>query len=118
MIAILFLYFLSQINENSYPKILLSNSHIGLSDFHITKIPWGDIQSVLLEPEKLTIQTARLTKSVTLTGLEEFSNEDVERELAAEILDGSVASVGTSHTLSQLLEIYADKKDFNLESTL
>jgi len=118
MIAVLFLYFLSQITENSYPKVMLSNTHIGVSDFQMTKIPWNEIQSVRLEPQLLTIQTAAITKSVTLSGLEEYSEEDVERELAAEILDGSVASEGTSHTLSQLLTIYAAKKDFDLESTL
>ncbi len=118
MIAVLFLYFLSQITENSYPKVMLSNTHIGVSDFQMTKIPWNEIQIVRLEPLKLTIQTSSLSKSVSLTGLEEFSNDDVEKELAAEILDGSVASEGTSHTLSQLLKIYADKKDFDLQSTL
>ncbi len=118
LIAVLFLYFLSQINENSYPKVMLSNTHIGVSDFQMIKIPWNEIQTVRLEPKKLTIQTADITRSVSLTGLEEFSDDDVERELAAEILDGSVASEGTSHTLSQLLTIYAAKKDFDLESTL
>jgi len=117
LIATFLLYFLSQVAQNSHPRVMISNTHVGLSDFKSTLIPWDQVQKVRLEPKLLVIKTNKSENSMTLSGMEDISVQELEQELAAEVLDGSIASESTSNTLSQIFAQYAVDRGFDLEST-
>ena len=116
LISTFLLYFLSQVVQNSYPKVLISKTHIGYSDYASTFIPWEQVRKVKLETQLLTIQTNNSEQRIPLSGMEDISSRELSQELAAEILDGSIASESTSSTLSQLFEHYAKDRGFDLES--
>lgn len=118
LIAILFLYFNTQILQNSNPRVLLSKTHLGLSDFKATMIPWKSIKKVSLQSQGLVIHTQNSEKYFKLMGNEDYSDTEFKKELDAQILDGSFSSTGASKTLSQLLEKYAKDQGFDLETSL
>jgi len=115
LVAILLLYFLSQIFSQSQPKLFIYEEGLTIDDFSLTKFEWNNVEKVTLDPEYITIKTNTDDFKLDFSGFDDFDSPQLRVELAANVLDGRFAELDVSENVKETLQQMSADKKFTLE---
>lgn len=112
--AILFFYYFGQILYNNKPSFLLGTNRFVYDDYFPKGWSWASIQNMELDDEQMIIKDARATFRIPLQGADQIDPSQMEVELAAEVLDGSIHFIDDASNFRALIQESAEIHGFPL----
>ncbi len=117
LIAILFLFYLSQLWQYANPSIYIDNYAFSYDDFFVKQWPWKSMTHISLADGILTIASEQGDFELDLSIIDDIDYVKLSDEVEQNILDGSLTSKSPSELLKNIIEEYAQKYELQLIQT-
>lgn len=114
LIAILLLFYLSQLWQNTNPSIYIDNYAFSYDDFFVQQWPWTKMKQISMENGMLTIVSEEGDFQLDFALVDDIDYVKLSGEVEQNILDGSISKTNPSEFLKQIIEEYANKYELQL----
>ncbi len=109
LIAILLLYYLSQVFQNSVPTIYIDNRSFSYDDYFVEDWEWQGVEEIEIKEGILTLTDANKEFKLDFDLIDEVDYYALSQEVERGILDGEFAKDKSSKGLLEVVKNYATK---------
>lgn len=114
VVFLLLSYYLAQVVLHGTPTVFLTESALVYDHYFISRWPWKEMEAIELGDHELRVRSASEELCIRHIDLEQRLVEELDREVARGVLDGSLSSGSNTREFLELMQEQARKYGVSL----